>query len=131
LRAAWSAGIFLLVALCIGCRPKSGPMLVAYVRGDIDLPNMEAEFWPICKTQECYLASQTSFPLDKKGDLLLCGIKAQVAWNESWLRSDIKANLYDNSLHQTVHFNGIGHGGGHGYPFRWFCTRMQSAIECK
>jgi hypothetical protein len=62
------AGMFLAIVLGLACRPKSGTFLVAYVRGDVFLPNMEAELWPLGTSEECYLASGTSFPLDKKGD---------------------------------------------------------------
>jgi hypothetical protein len=126
-----STGVILAISLGLACRPKSGPLLVAYVSGDVYLPRIETEYWAPGKTVECYLASGTSFPLDKKGDLLLCGTSAEIAWNASWLRSDIKTNLYDAAQRETVRFQSMGHGGGRYGPTKWFCTRMQSEIECK
>jgi hypothetical protein len=123
---------WLLLIFAVGCRPKSQDMLVAYVQGDVFLPNLRAGVWNVGEGLECQIASRTSIPPDERGDLLLCGAKTQLAWSQTWLRPDIKTEIYGAAKKQTVKFLGSGHVGHNGRysPRLWQCRRTVARFEC-
>lgn len=124
--------IGLLIFIAIGCRPKKRDLLVAYLQGDVFLPHLKAGIWNIGERTECQIASHTSIPPDERGDLLLCGAKTQLAWSQTWLRPDIKTEIYDSAKKQRVTFHGAGHPGHNGRysPRLWECTMAADDIDC-
>jgi hypothetical protein len=122
----------LLLMIAVGCRPESKDMLVAYVQGDIFLPHLRAGIWNVGEGMECQIASRTSIPPDERGDLLLCGAKTQLAWSQTWLRPDIKNEIYGAAKKQTVKFHSAGHPGHDGRysPRLWECSRTPERIDC-
>ena len=102
----------LLLVIAVGCRPKNQDMLVAYVQGDVFLPVLRAGVWNFGERIDCQVASRTSTSPDKRGDLLLCGAKTQLAWSQTWLRADIKTQIYEAAKRETVTFHSAGHDAG-------------------
>jgi hypothetical protein len=126
--------IGLLCILAVGCRPKSQNMLVAYVQGDVFLPHLNPGYWAIGEAKWCAIASRYSDPLspDARGDLLLCGETTQLAWSQTWLRGDIKTQIYEAAKQQAVSFHSIGHNGSsRGSSPRWLCRSAPQAIDCE
>ena len=123
--------ILLVSATLIGCRPKDRDVLVAYVEGDVFLPDLRARPWRIGDSASCYLASGTSVKPDKTGDLLLCGERTQLAWSQTWLRDDIRAQLYANAKTFPVKFHSLGRSPGRYLPPVWICKRMSEVIHCE
>ena len=122
----------LLLVIAIGCRPKNQDMLVAHVQGDVFLPRLNAIPWNFSEAIECQIASRTSIPPDGRGDLLLCGEKTQLAWSQTWLRPDIKAQIYAVAERQAVEFHSIGHPllGNRSEPRSWQCRKTQDRVVC-
>jgi hypothetical protein len=106
-------------------------MLVAYVQGDIFLPDLQLGTWNFGETKRCEIASRGTIPPDKRGDLLLCGDKTQLAWSQTWLRGDIKTQIYEAAKTQFVNFHSIGHGGTRGGRVWWQCTKSSAGIDCE
>jgi hypothetical protein len=106
-------------------------MLVACVSGDVFSPDLKMNPWPVGYTANCYPASRTSMPPDKRGDLLVCGQRAQSAWDVSWLRGDITSQLYANARMFRVNFHSRGRSQGRFHSPVWTCQRTSEAIECK
>lgn len=123
----------LLLVIALGCRPKNQDMLVAHVQGDVFLPHLGAGIWNFGEVIECQIASRTSIPTDKRGDLLLCGAKTQLAWSQTWLRPDIKTQIYAASKRQAVEFRSVGHpvlGTRYSSP-TWQCRKTTDRIVCE
>jgi hypothetical protein len=74
-----AVGIGLLLIVAGGCRPQNQNMLVAYVTGDVFLPNLRPGNWNFGETKQCEIASRGSVPPDKGRDLLLCGDSTRLA----------------------------------------------------
>lgn len=106
-------------------------MLVAYLQGDVFLPNLHTAAWNLGEHVECEVASRTSVAPDKRGDLLLCGAQTQLAWSQTWLRPDIESQLYNRATPFFVVFHSTGHGGGRYAPPVWTCTKTPSEIDCE
>jgi hypothetical protein len=123
--------IALLVIATVGCRPKNQTMLVVYVEGDIFLPKLSAGTWNVGEAQRCQIASRGSVPPDKKGDLLLCGGKTQLAWSQTWLRSDIKSQIYEAATAHPVVFHSMGKPAGRGESPRWSCRKTWEGVDCE
>jgi hypothetical protein len=123
--------IRLLLSIVVGCRPENQNMLVAYVEGDVFLPSLRAGRWDFGEDVECEIASRTSTRPDDRGDLLLCGAKTQLAWSQAWLRADIKTQIYDAAIKQTVTFHSVGRGGNRGGHRFWQCKRAPDEVDCE
>ena len=106
-------------------------MLVAYVQGDVFLPDLRLGTWDFAETKRCEIASRGTIQPDKRGDLLLCGDKTQLAWSQTWLRGDIKTQIYEAAKTQFVDFHSVGHGGTRGGKVWWLCTRSSEGIDCE
>jgi len=106
-------------------------MLVACVNGDIFLPKMGQEYWELGERKKCQLASESSPSSGKNADLLLCGEKATLAWQQTWLREDIRKSIYDLAHQEMVCFHSGGNGGGRVTPRWWACTRVIDGIDCR
>ncbi|PYX09411.1 MAG: hypothetical protein DMG88_07140 [Acidobacteria bacterium] len=110
-------------------------MLVAYVQGDVLLPALTSAIWNVDETKECEIATRDDLsnpPSDERGDLLLCGDKTRFAWSQTWLRGDIKSQIYQSAKEQAVKFHSIGHSGPHkGSPSWWRCRRTLDGIDCR
>ena len=74
----------------------------------------------------CEFASNT----DERGDLLLCGYSAQKAWEQTWIRKDIKDQIYKFAERRQVHFRGGGASPG-GRHIVWNCTKDLDGLQCK
>jgi hypothetical protein len=117
-----------LLLLAGGCAPKGGDMQVAYLRGNTT-SGMTQDSWEYGETKECQLASCSSQPPDKRGDVLVCGSDTELAWDMSWLRPDIRTQIYENARILRVGF----HSSGHSSKFHddwWMCKRTPEAINC-
>jgi len=124
-------GVWLVLIAAAGCRPKDQNMLVAYVQGDVFLPDLRPCTWNLGAAIDCKIASRTSTHVDEGKDLLLCGATAQLAWSQTWLRNDIKSQLYARSKMFAVTFHSSGHGGGRATDPVWTCKRMPDSIDCE
>jgi hypothetical protein len=124
-------GIGLVFLAATGCRPRNQPMLVAYVRGDVFLPDLRPGSWGVGETTRCQIASRTSSAPDQRGDLLLCGAQTQGAWSQTWLRGDIKTQIYNAATEQVVTFHSVGHDGGRFKPRWWQCRKTPEGISCE
>lgn len=128
-------GIGLVLIVATGCRPRSRNMLVAYVQGEVLLPALTSAIWNVDETKECEIATRDDLsnpPSDERGDLLLCGDKTRFAWSQTWLRGDIKSQIYQSAKEQAVKFHSIGHSGPHkGSPSWWRCRRTLDGIDCR
>jgi hypothetical protein len=132
LRVAKRLAPALVLLVSIGCRPKNQNMLVAYVEGDVFLPDLRPGAWNSGATVECEIASRTSTLPDRRGDLLLCGDKTQFAWSQTWLRADIKTKIYSAASHRVVNFHSSGHLGGPKDSHRfWRCRSTSDNIDCE
>jgi hypothetical protein len=122
----------MLLVIAIGCRPKNQDMLVVDVQGDVFLSRLTASIWNFGEVIECQIASRTSIPPDERGDLLLCGAKTQLAWSQTWLRSDIKTQIYAAAERQAVEFRNAGHPllGNRYSPRLWQCRKTPDRILC-
>jgi hypothetical protein len=123
----------LMVVGSTGCKSyRSQAMLVARVDGDIYLPAIRSVVWNEADSVDCELASQQFVrqpaPPD---DLLLCGQKTLLAWSVTWLRSDIKAEIYRAAEKRTVIFHRAGHGrGSRNFHRYWNCRWTSEHIDC-
>jgi hypothetical protein len=124
-------GICLALAFTAACRPPSGVMRVAYISGDIYLPQIESTPWREGDVLPCQLATRTSIAPDKRGDLLLCGEKTRLAWDVTWLREDIRTSIYQASHHEMVKFLSRGSRDYKGGRGGWLCRKTADGIECK
>jgi|SRR5580692_9005766 hypothetical protein len=122
----------LLLIIAIGCRPKNEEMLVANVQGDVFLPRLSASPWNFGGVMECQIASRTSISPDGRGDLLLCGEKTQLAWSQTWLRPDIKTQIYAATERHAVEFRSVGHPllGNRYKPRSWQCRKTPDRVVC-
>jgi hypothetical protein len=123
--------IALFLTLGVGCRPENRNMLVAHVEGDVFLPRLRDGRWGPEENVECEIASRTSVSPDDRGDLLLCGTQTQLAWSQTWLRADIKTQIYEAAIEQKVTFHSVGRGGNRGGHRFWQCKRTLGKIDCK
>lgn len=121
----------LLILADVGCRPKNQDMLVAYVRGNFAY-GVKPDTWDIGELKECENTNRAVL-LDKRWDLLVCGAETQAAWEQSWLRSDLKSAIYQSATIFSVSFLSIGRSKYRGYqPRVWQCKRTSEQImNCK
>lgn len=126
----WCCFTVILLVIALACRPADQELLVAHIEGDVFLPNIRHSIWNFGDSMDCQVASRTSVAPDQRGDLLLCGAKTQLAWSQSWLRPDIRTQIYGAATKQTVKFHSAGHGGGRGHPISWLCKKTRDEIEC-
>jgi hypothetical protein len=132
----------LVVALLIiignsGCKSHvSQEMLVARIGGDIYLPRLCSVDWRREESVDCELASEQfgrSWFIQSPApdDLLLCGQRTLTAWSVTWLRPDIKTEIYRVADRQGVEFHDAGHSrgwrGSHRY---WNCRWSSEHIDC-
>jgi hypothetical protein len=122
----------LMLVVAMGCRPKNQDMLVAHVQGDVFLPHLSASIWNFREVIDCQIASRTSIPPDERGDLLLCGAKTQLAWSQTWLRPDIKTQIYAAAERQAIEFRSVGHPAlvNRYSPRLWRCRKTLDRIVC-
>jgi hypothetical protein len=106
-------------------------MLVAYVQDDGFLLDLRPGSWDFGETKRCAIASRGTIQPDQRGDLLLCGDKIQLAWSQTYLRDDIKTQIYDMAKKQFITFHSVGHGGGRGESAWWLCKRSSEGIDCQ
>jgi hypothetical protein len=106
-------------------------MLVAYAQGDIFLPALRPGSWQVGETRRCEIASRGSLRPDKGRDLLLCGDTTQLAWSQTWLRGDIRNQIYDAAKALKVSFHSAGHSGRKGTSPWWQCGRTSEGIDCE
>ena len=128
-------GVWLLLVAATGCRPENQNMLVAYVEGDVFLPNLRRGDWRPGEAKLCQIASkENSVKPDQRGDLLLCGYTTQMAWSQTWLRGDIKTQIYEAAQKQAVNFHSTGNAPGTGWSLRgspsWLCRSVPRGIDC-
>jgi len=123
--------IVLLLLLLGGCRPPNRDMLVVNVQGDVFLPGLQASNWKVGEMAQCEIASRGSVAPDKRGDLLLCGDKTRLAWSQTWLRSDIKDQIYNSAGTLRVKFRTAGRSGGRGRSPWWRCEKTPTGIDCE
>src|SRR5882724_10091706 len=116
-------GVGLALVVIASCRPDNQKMLVAYVQGDVFQPHLTAGVWEIGETKRCEIASP--IPTDQE-NLLVCGVQTQFAWSQTWLRPDIRAQIYNATKEMLVTFLGQGHYGRNYH--RWDCERTISGI---
>ena len=83
--------ISLVILVNTGCRPKNQDMLVAYVRGNF-ADGVKQGTWDIGEVTECGDTNRDVLP-DKRWDLLVCGAETESAWEQIWLRNDIKSQI--------------------------------------
>lgn len=124
-------GIGVFVIASFGCTPKNRNMLVASVEGDIFLPYLRLNAWEYGEARDCEIASMGSVRPDQRGDLLLCGEKTRLAWSQTWLRADIKNQIYEAAKEQPVNFHSSGRPGGRGESPIWRCTRRADRFDCE
>lgn len=105
-------------------------MQVACVYGDIYLPSLQPEDWKAGAIQKCWLASRTAPTPNGATDLLLCSATAKQAWTITWLREDVRRNLYAASVQRQVNFHSSGHGGSRFDSEWWSCKNAVESIEC-
>jgi hypothetical protein len=128
---AFVIGLALLFLVREAWIPKNGIMLVASIQGDVFLPRISSRYWPIGEARHCEIASHGSIPPDDRGDLLLCDYQTKFAWSQTWLRKDIRSQIYDAATRLPVRFHNIGHGLGARAPQWWMCSRTAEGIDCK
>lgn len=129
--ALWLAMWFIILG-CAGCTaPKNQKLLVSYIQGDVFSHAASAQVWKDGQSVECVLASRwPQFPPDKRGDVLLCGDQAQLAWSQAWLRSDTKDQVYETARRFDVTFHGTGRAVRGKGP-SWSCKRLSQSIDCE
>ncbi len=65
--------------------------------------------WKYGQIVECQLPSHKVWSVpDKRGDVLLCGAQTQLAWDQGWVKSDIRDQIYANATILNVIFHGTG-----------------------
>ena len=132
LRVAKKLAGALALIIAIGCRPKNQNMLVAYIEGDFYSPDLRRRAWDLGATVECEMASRSNTPPDRRGDVLLCGETTQFAWSQSWLKADIKTQIYNAAKNRKVNFHSSGHlGGPKGSQRFWECRTSADNIDCE
>ena len=126
--------MILLICATSACRPKNQDILVTCARGNV-FYGMRLDGWYYGDVKECEFASDVSTKPDARGNLLVCGREAWDAWDQTWLRADIKTQIYGSAKKLHVTFSGRGHakpyGGGKNPPTVWNCTRTQEGLTCK
>ena len=118
----------LLILVAAGCTPKDGTMKVAYMCFNADY-SMRPGIWNEGETKECQIASRSTEPPDKRGDLLICGNSTQTGWSISWLRPDIKSQIYENASTMSVTFHSAGHSSKVQDTW-WSCKRIHENVRC-
>lgn len=108
-------------------------MLVSYVRGDAfsPSPSFRPDNWNFGEAKRCEIASDGSIQPDKGRDLLLCGDSTRMGWSQTWLRGDIKRQIYDAARTLRVNFHSAGHGGGRSKSRWWQCRRTAEGLDCE
>jgi hypothetical protein len=120
-----------LILLDVGCRPPNGDMLVAYVRGNFAY-GLGQDSWEVGKVKECGDTNRDVLP-DKRWGLLVCGAETLSAWDQIWLRPDIKLYIYESAKVFSVAFHSAGRSirrsGGRNV---WDCKRVSERnIDCE
>lgn len=128
LRMLKRSAIVMLIALDLGCAPKGGDMQVAYMRGNL-ADGLRPDGWDYGQVKECQIASQSTQRPDQRGDLLFCGSDTLLAWNISWLRPDLKSQIYENARPFAVTFRSAGHSSRNRDTW-WRCQRTPDGLHC-
>ena len=115
-----------LILLSAGCAPPDRTMPVANVR-DV-FSNLRPDKWDYGEVKKCQIASRSTQKPDDRGDLLLCGGETLTGWSMSWLRPDVKTQIYENARTLTVTFRSAGHWRRG--DTQWLCRRTPDKIEC-
>ena len=66
---------------------------------------------------------------DERGDLLLCGAETLTAWSMSFVRPDIKSQIYQNASTYYVTFRSGGHSSRGGDTW-WMCQKTPEGVNC-
>jgi len=130
-RVTWIATC-LFICGCVACStPKNQRMPVACMYGDFFSHSARARVWKDGDRVECRLPRRSVFSEpDKRGDILLCGDQTQVAWDEAWLKSDIRDQIYANATMFEVTFHGTGRSNKNSGP-SWWCRKLSQGIDCE
>ncbi len=103
-------------------------MPVVYMRGNT-ADGMRQGTWDYGEVKECQIASRSTQPPDNRGDLLLCGPDTEYVWNISWLRPDLKTQIYEGARTFRVTFRSAGRSSRTRDTW-WKCQRTPDAIHC-
>jgi hypothetical protein len=122
------AAIVMLVILDLGCAPKNTNLPVADMQGNL-ADGLRPASWDYGQIKQCQIASRSTQPPDERGDLLFCGPATLLAWNISWLRPDLKSQIYQNTRVFGVTFRSGGHSS-RAHDTWWSCQRMPDGIHC-
>jgi hypothetical protein len=106
-------------------RPRDRVLLVARTHGDV-YSNLSRETWNAGEVQRCQFASAT----DERGDLFLCGSSAVNAWQQTWIRKDIKDEIYKFAESRQVYFESAGERASRS-AVHWQCMRESEYLKCK
>jgi hypothetical protein len=106
-------------------------MLVAYMCGDFFSHSARSAVWKYGQSIECQLPSHKAWSVPDKGsDVLLCGDQTQLAWNQTWIKSDIRDQIYANAKIVNVTFHGAGKSHRYSGP-SWWCKKLPQGIDCE
>jgi hypothetical protein len=116
----------LLVVLGLrAIRPRDRVLLVACTNGDV-YSSLSRRPWNAGEIQRCEFATAT----DERGDLLLCGNPVVAAWSQTWIRKDIKDQIYKLAEQRQVYFQSAGESAGR-RRIQWSCIRESDYLTCK
>ena len=90
---------------------------------------MRQDRWNEGDVKECQIASRSSIPPDKRGDLLLCGSDTLNAWSVTWLLPGVKSQIYEKTSSFPVTFRSSGHSS-RAHDTWWWCKRTLDRIDC-
>lgn len=122
------AALIVLLIFAVACTPKGGSMSVVYLRGNT-ADGMRAGAWDYGEVKDCQISGRSTQPADERGELLLCGHDTTLVWNVSWLRPDLKTQIYDGAKTMAVTFRSSGHSARSRGTW-WECRRTPDVIEC-
>lgn len=119
-------GLAVLIVLGLTrIRPRDQLILVASTRGDV-YSSLSRRNWGVGEMQRCAFAGAT----DDRGKLLLCGNSVQQAWEQAWIRKDIKDQIYALAEPRQVYFQSAGESVGR-RRVQWSCVREADSLTCK
>ena len=132
-------GLFVLVAVVAAVswlfsparKPHDQVLLISCIEGDVYMAALRPRAWDYGENQECELASRGSVPPDSRGDIMLCGSRAQLAWSIVAYRKDVMDAIYNTARTLEVHFHGNGHGDSRNSNPKWTCRRGLEGLDCK
>lgn len=113
-------------------KPHDQTLLISYIEGDVSMAALRPRAWDYGEDNECELASRGSVPPDKRGDIMLCGSRAQFAWSITRDRKDVMDAIYDTARTLEVRFHRNGHSSSRGgLNPKWTCRRGSEGLDCE